>query len=146
MIPGMDKSSNKTTPAVKPTLAKIEGSQARKNDFNHISVIGSLNFLTNSTRPEAQFAVHQCAWFSADPRLPNDQAVKRVLKYPKGTNTQGLILKLDPEKGIECYMYADFEGVWNKEEGKYPGPVLSITGYVITNVNCQIIWVRRIQT
>ena len=34
MIPGMDKSSAKTTPVVKPPLAKNEGSQMRKNDFN----------------------------------------------------------------------------------------------------------------
>ena len=30
MIPGMDKSSAKPTPVVKPSLAKIEGYQANK--------------------------------------------------------------------------------------------------------------------
>ena len=46
MIPGIDKSSSKSTPGVKPPLSKNEGAQARKNNFNYISVIGSLNFLT----------------------------------------------------------------------------------------------------
>ena len=47
MIPGMDKLRANTTPAVKPTLEKNEGSQERKEDFNYISVIGLLNFLKN---------------------------------------------------------------------------------------------------
>ena len=47
-------------------------------------------------------------------------------------DTQGLILKPDTEKGMECYMDADFAGGWNQEEGKDPLLVLYITGYVIT--------------
>ena len=83
MIPGMDKSSTKPTPVVKPPLAKNEGAQSRKNYFNYRSVIGSLNFLTNSMHPEAQFAVYQYAQFSADNKLPHDQAVTHVFKYLK---------------------------------------------------------------
>ena len=86
MIPGMDKSNDITTPAVKPPLANNEGNQAIKNDFNYRSVIGSLNFLTNLTHPEAQFVVHKCVQFRADPTLPHNQAVKRVLKHLKVTS------------------------------------------------------------
>ena len=59
---------------------------------------------------------------------------------------QGLILKPDPEKGIEFYMDADFAGGWDQEEDKDPGSVLSRTGYVIAYDNCPIIWTSRIQT
>ena len=83
MIAGMDKLISKPTPSIKHPIEKNEGSKARTNDFNYISVIGSLNLLTNPTRPEAQFAVYQCAQFSTDPKLPHDQAVKRVLKYKR---------------------------------------------------------------
>ena len=79
MIPLMYKSSAKSTPMLKPSLAKNEGDQTRKNYFNYRSVIGSLNFLTNPTRPEAQFAVRKCVWFIDDPKLPHDQEVKHVL-------------------------------------------------------------------
>ena len=61
-------------------------------------------------RPEAQFAVHQCGGFSTDPKLPQDQVVKRVLEYLKGTSRQGLIMKPDKEKGVECYVDTDFAG------------------------------------
>ena len=107
MIPGMDKSSANLTPVVKPPLEK-KRELKRENDFNYRSVIGSLNFLNNPTRPEDQFAVHPCTRFSADTKLPYDQSVKRVLKYLKDTTTRGLIMKPDPEKGIECYMDNNF--------------------------------------
>ena len=58
MIPGKDKSSNKPTPAVNPSLAKNELSKIEINDFNYRLFIRLLNLLTNSTRPEAQFMVH----------------------------------------------------------------------------------------
>ena len=86
-------------------------------------------------RPKAQFVVHQCEQFSADTKLPRDQAVKRVLKYLKGTAMKGLILKPDPENGIKFYMGTDFTGRWNQEEGKDPGSVLSIMSYVIAYYN-----------
>ena len=95
MVPGMEKSSANTTPVVNSTLETNEGAQARKNDFNYRSVIVSLNFLTNSTRPKAQLSVHQCAQFIAYPGLLHNQAVKRVLEYLKVTATKGLILKPD---------------------------------------------------
>ena len=45
--------------------------------------------------------------------------------------TQGPIMKPDPEKGIKLYVDANFAGIWNQEEGKDPGLVLSITGYMV---------------
>ena len=82
----------------------------QKKDVNYRSVIRSLKFLTNSIHPEAQITVHQCARLIADPKLPYGQDFKRVLKYLKAKATQRLILKPDPEKGIECYVDADFAG------------------------------------
>ena len=55
-------------------------------------------------------------------------------------------MKMDPEKGIKCYVDSDFLGGWNEEEGKDPKLVLSRTGYVITYDGCLIIWASRIQT
>ena len=75
-------------------------------------------------RPKAQFAVHQCARFSANPNLPHDQAVKHVMKYLKGTATKLLIMKPNPEKGIQIYLDIDSVVVCNQEEGKDPGLVI----------------------
>ena len=51
----------------------------------------------------------------------------------------------DPEKGIECYVNADFTFGWNQGNGKDPGSVLSIMACVITYANCPIIWVNQPQ-
>ena len=146
IIPGMDRSIANPTSAIKPPLAINEVSQAIKHDFNYRLVIGLLNFIENSTRPGAQFAVHQCAQFSADTKLPHNQEVKRFLKYLKGVSLQGLIMKPGPEKVTEFYSDYDFAGGWNQEEGKDLRLVISITGYVISYANCPIIWGNWIQT
>ena len=105
-----------------------------------------LNFLTNSTRPEAKFAVHRCTRFSADPKLPHNQAVNHVINYLKGTSDQGVIINPNTEKGVEFYVDSEFSGGLNQEEGRYPGLVLYRAGYIISYSNCLIIWVRRLQT
>ena len=61
--------------------------------------------------PESQLAVCQCVKFSANTKLPHNQAVKHVLKYLKSTATQVLIIKNDPEEGIECYIDYEFSCV-----------------------------------
>ena len=33
---------------------------SRKDDFHYRSLVGQLNYLTQLTRPEIQYAVHQC--------------------------------------------------------------------------------------
>ena len=111
----MEKSSDKPTPEVNPTLAKNEGAQRRENNFNYISVIRSLNFLTNSTRPEAQFMVHQCAQLITDPKLPHNQSVKCIMNYFMGADMRGLIMKPEPEIGIECYVDNNFSSGCNQE-------------------------------
>ena len=54
-------------------------------------------------------------------------------------------MKPDTEKGIGSYVYADFLGRCNQEEGKYSDSVLSRTWYLITYANYPIIWASQIQ-
>ena len=55
-------------PAVKPLLGKDPNGAKRLKNWHYRSVIGMLNFLAGSTRPDVAFAVHQCARFSAEPK------------------------------------------------------------------------------
>ena len=145
LIPGMDKSSANPNTAVKPPQAKNEVTQPRINDLNYRSVIISLNYLTKSTCPKVKCAVHYCTQLRTDPNILHDQTDKLILKYPKGTDTQGLVLNFDPEKRIECYVNDEFPGSLNKEEGTDLVLVLSITGYIITYTIRLNIWARRLQ-
>jgi hypothetical protein len=61
-------------------------------DYYH-SIIGKLNFLKKSMRPELAFMVHQCACFSSNPQISHAKAVRHIGKYLlQGTSDKGIIL------------------------------------------------------
>jgi hypothetical protein len=137
----------KRTPAQhKVILSKDEFGPARKQEWNYRSLIGMLNYLAASTRPDILFAVHQCARFSSDPKLSHEQSVKRIVRYLKGTADKGIILSPDQNRGIECYVDADFAGAYKFEESHNPTSLLSRTGYTIYFKGCPILWVSKMQT
>ena len=109
-------------------------------------MIISIHFLTNYTCTEVQFVFHQCSWFRVDPNLSYDKAFKWVIKYLKVIVMQGLILKPNSERGIECSVDEDFVGGWNRAEGADPGLALSRTSDAITYSKGTLLWVSWIQT
>ena len=86
-----------------------------------------LNYLAACTRPDCLYAVHQCARFSANPNLCHERAVKRIVCYLKGTMDKGIIFKPDKEKGIKCYVNADFAGGFTRSTSDDPISVFSRT-------------------
>ena len=62
-------SNPKLTPVVTTTLLhKDTDSPDMSPDFHFHSIIGKLNFLEKSTRPDISVSAHQCAHFSESPR------------------------------------------------------------------------------
>ena len=83
----------KSTPSVyKEVLHKDTDGPDRQQSWNYRSIIGMLNYLAASTRPDVLFAVHQCARFLTNPKLSHERAVKRIVRYLKGTKDKGIIL------------------------------------------------------
>ena len=139
--------NTKSTPAVyKEILHKDEEGPDRKQPWNYRSAIGMLNYLVASTRPDCLFAVHQCARFSANPKLCHERAVKWIVRYLKGTKEQGLIIKPNVTKGVQCFVDADFAGGYSSETCDEAVSVFSRTGYCIFYLNCPVIWVSKMQT
>ena len=119
----------KNTPAVyKEILHKDENGAERRQSWNYRSAIGMLNYLAASTRPDITFAVHQCARFAADPKLSHERALKRIVRYLKGTKDKGIVLRPNTEEGIACYVDADFAGGYSNETKDHPISVYSRTG------------------
>ena len=127
------------------TLTRDSDGPERKLDFHYRSLIGQLNYLTSTSRPDILFATHQCARFCNDPKLSHEIAAKRIVRYLKRTSDKGIIMKPDTTKGFECYVDADFAGTWTKEEAHRPEGCLSRTGYVIFYAGCPIIWSSKMQ-
>jgi len=134
------------TPADQVLNRDAEG-QEKKNKFHYRSIVGQLNYLAATTRPEIQFAVHQCARFCENPKMSHKKAVKRIVRYLKKTKDKGLILSIDDSKGVECWVDADFAGGYNKNiKNLTPRDMLSRTGYVIKYAGCPIVWTLKLQS
>jgi len=114
--------------------------------FHYRAVIGKLNYLEKSTRPDIAYAIHQCARFSQDPREPHGKAVKWIGRYLLKTRTDGLILHPDVTKGFEVYVDADFAGNFHRTESSDPDTARSRTGYIILYAGCPIYWQSKLQT
>jgi len=97
------------TPAVDPPLGRDEDGSASNVTWSYRSVIGSLLYLANNTRPDIMFAVHQAARFSSDPKQSHHLAIKRICRYLHATKDKGLIFH--PQlNNLQCYVDADFAG------------------------------------
>ena len=86
--------------------------------WDYRSVIGKLNFLEKSTRPDLAYAVHQCARFSANPKKSHANAVKQIVRYLIGTRDKGLILKPTGNE-FEVYCDSNFVGDFNKDTAHF---------------------------
>jgi hypothetical protein len=64
--------------------------------FGYQSVTGKVNYLTQTTRPDIMFAVHQIAKFSSDPRKEHGEAIIYLVRYLMKTRDLGLRFKPDP--------------------------------------------------
>ena len=82
----------------------------RQLDMNNVpyrAAVGALIYVGNATRPDISFAVHQAARFNSNPLPAHWSAVKRVLRYLKGTQSLGIWLGGGGEE-VVLYGDADF--------------------------------------
>ena len=76
--------------------------------WSYSSAVGMLLYLASNTRPDIQFAVHQVARFSHNPKHSHAQAVKRIVWYLAGTKDKGIQFEPNLKAGLDCYVDTDF--------------------------------------
>jgi hypothetical protein len=91
-------------------------------------------------------AVHQAARHTHAPRGSHAVAVKLILRYLKGTKYKGLYFKPNSTDQVDCYVDADFAGLFSVGDGQAPVSVKSRTGYVIMYSGVPVLWVSKMQT
>ena len=115
--------------------------------FHYRSVIGKLNFLEKSTRPDIAYAVHQCARFMENPTASHGQAIKHIGRYLLGTRDKGLIFHPDANALFTCFADADYCGNWNRSIAmEHIDTARSRTGYLVQFACCPLLWASRLQT
>ena len=54
-------------------------------NFNYRSIVGKLNYVAQTTRPDIMYATHQVAKYSSDPRKSHGEAILYLVRYLKKT-------------------------------------------------------------
>ncbi|XP_049387930.1 uncharacterized mitochondrial protein AtMg00810-like [Solanum stenotomum] len=98
------------------------------------SIIGSLQYLT-LTRLDITHVVNLASQFIQNPNCVHLQVVKRILRYVKGTITQGLCITSQSSLRLYGFSYVDWAGCATRRR--------STTGYIIyLGANC-VFWSSR---
>ena len=108
---GMSEANPVATPLdlnVKLTPNPDENEPNRSNSY--AKLLGSIQFIANSTRPDISFAVNKLAAYTANSSLQHHSALKRILRYLAGTKTLGITYRRsqdDTENKNLFHGYAD---------------------------------------
>ena len=145
---GMTECNHKKTPASRTPLGTDANGAPFQESWKYSSIIGMLMYLAANAHPEIQFAVHQCARFTHCPKQSHANAIKRICHYLKWVIHEkgGLTFKKEAGYQLDCFVDADYAGLWSFEHDQDPVSVKSRTGYVITLAGCPVHWVSKLQT
>ena len=135
------------TPAAKDTLGIDPDGELMSETWNYRSIVGMLLYLSTNTRPDISFSVSQVARFSHSPKQSHAIAVKRILRYLKRTETQGTNVNFKNEEfKLDCFVDADFAGLFGSDPHNEPSSVKSRTGYIVKLAGCPLIWKSQLQS
>jgi hypothetical protein len=149
-IVGLDPHSDRVkmhdTPAIESQILDNDpDGLARIQTWNYRSAVGCLSYIKSMVRPDITFAVQQCARFCNEPKRSHEEAVKRTCRYLLKTKNEGLVLRPDKSRGLECFVDADWAGSWQHRSSNDPLSSHSRTGYIIMYAGCPIIWASKMQ-
>lgn len=96
------------------------------------AVVGTLLYLSVWTRPDIGYAVSSVAKFCADPRKEHWVAVKRILRYLKGTTNFGLSYTRSDNSGCVGFSDSDWAGDSNDRK--------STSGYLFFIGSAPVSW------
>jgi hypothetical protein len=114
---------------INPKLSADGTPIADPTDFR--SLAGALQYLT-FTRPDIAYAVQQVCLHMHDPREPHLAALKRILRYVRGTLELGLHIRASSQLDLVVYSDADWAGC--------PDTRKSTSGYAVFLGDTLISW------
>ena len=67
--------------------------------------------------------------------------MKRICRYLQGTKDNGLVFNPFNKLVVDYYAAVDFAGLWGHEDPQDPICARSRTGFLVTFINCPLLWV-----
>ena len=137
---GMKDAKPVSTPvdvSSKLVTATAESSDSIDQDL-YQSAVGSLLYLSVATRPDIAFAVSNVAKYCASPSKQHWIAVKRIMRYLKGTSNYGLCYI--PSHHGQCIGFSDADWAGDTDDRK------STSGYMFQISGAAVSWRSKKQT
>jgi hypothetical protein len=106
-------------------------------DTPYSSAVGSIMYAMTGTRPDLAFALGQCCRYISNPGKEHWMAVKRVLRYLKGTLSAGLQYGKSEALTLEAYSDAGWGGP--------TGTGKSVGGWLILINGSPVSWSSKLQ-
>ena len=114
----------------KDHCAETEEEKKAMKNVPYREAIGALNWVAVGSRPDIAFVVGQLAQFMENPVKVHWEAVKRVLRYLKGTKDVKLTYGKSGNRGLEAFVDAD--GATQEHRRAISGFVVIIDGGAVS--------------
>eukprot|EP00268_Persea_americana_P031619 TRINITY_DN30830_c2_g1_i1.p1 TRINITY_DN30830_c2_g1~~TRINITY_DN30830_c2_g1_i1.p1 ORF type:complete len:165 (+),score=21.71 TRINITY_DN30830_c2_g1_i1:236-730(+) len=105
----MDGAKPCSSPVVSGSKLSILDGDPLSNPSEYRSAVGALQYHT-WTRPNIAFAVNQVCQFMHDTTTDHWTAVKRILRYVKGTINHGIMFTKSSTLTLTCFSDANWAG------------------------------------
>jgi transposase InsO family protein len=136
---GMENAKSIDTPIdASVKLVKATEESDNVDQVLYQSAVGSLLYLSIGTRPDITYAVSSVGRFCAKPTKQHWMAVKRIMRYLKGTLNFGLLYKKSGLK--DCIGYSDSDWAGDIDDRR------STSGYLFLISGTAISWRSKKQT
>lgn len=113
--------------------SKAERLKHIESGHNYRSLVGALNYLSVTTRPDITFAVSSLSQYLNEPGIKHWEAGIQVLRYLKGTKDIGLKLSRTRNEEIKLLGYADADWASCPESRRsVSGNLITLNGNVIS--------------
>ena len=143
---GMTECNSNKTPTTREALGSDADGVDMDDSWNYRSIVGMLLYLSTNTRPDIAYAVSQVARFSHHPKKSHATAIKTIVRYLSGTKEKGTLYRKPNKFTLDCFVDADFAGLYGREPSKDPISVKSRTGYIISVGGCYLLCKSQLQS
>jgi hypothetical protein len=143
----MENCNPNWTPAATSALGMDpESSELMTEEWSYPSVVGMLLYLLTNTRPDIAFVISQVICFSYSPNQSHASGVKQIIHYLSSTWDKGTILKPTNTLQLDCYVNADFAGLYKCDPDASPTSTKSLLGTIILLGRVPLVWCSQLQS